>query len=124
MRVLGLAQYLERAGEAEIRGIHIAAMRRIENERHFGRFRILRTLGQGGVGIVFLAWDPALRRQVALKVPQPEALITPEARKRFLREARAAAGLDHPNIVPVYEGGTVGTVAYIASAYCPGPTLV
>ncbi len=89
----------------------------------FGRFRIIRTLGQGGFGIVFLAWDQALRRQVALKVPQPEALITPEVRKRFLREARAAAGLDHPNIVPMYEGGSVGTVAYIASAYCPGPTL-
>ena len=89
----------------------------------FGRFRILRTLGQGGFGIVFLAWDPALRRQVALKVPQPEALVTPEARKRFRREAQAAAGLDHPNIVPVYETGHVGTVAYIASAYCPGPTL-
>ncbi len=89
----------------------------------FGRFRILRTLGSGGFGIVFLAWDPALRRQVALKVPQPEAMVTPEARKRFLREAHAAAGLDHPNIVPVYETGTVGTVGYIAAAYCPGPTL-
>ncbi len=72
---------------------------------------------------MFLAWDPALRRQVALKVPQPETLVTPEARKRFLREAHAAAGLDHPNIVPVYESGQIGTVDYIASAYCPGPTL-
>jgi eukaryotic-like serine/threonine-protein kinase len=89
----------------------------------FGRFRIRKTLGQGGFGIVFLAWDPALRRQVALKVPQPETLVTPEARKRFLREAHAAAGLDHPNIVPVYESGSVDTITYIASAYCPGPTL-
>ena len=72
---------------------------------------------------MFLAWDPALRRQVALKVPQPETLVTPEARKRFLREAHASATLDHPNIVPVYESGSVGTVAYIASAYCLGPTL-
>jgi WD40 repeat protein/serine/threonine protein kinase len=89
----------------------------------FGRFQIIRTLGQGGFGIVFLAWDPALRRQVALKVPQPETLVTPEARKRFQREAHAAAGLDHPNIVSVYETGSVGSVTYIAAAYCAGPTL-
>jgi WD40 repeat protein/serine/threonine protein kinase len=92
-------------------------------DRRFGRFEILQTLGQGGFGIVFLAWDPTLRRQVALKVPQPETLMTPEARKRFQREAHAAAGLDHPNIVPVYETGSVGSVTYIAAAYCPGPTL-
>ena len=91
------------------------------DDRRFGRFQILRTLGQGGFGIVFLAWDPALRRQVALKVPQPETFVTPEARKRFQREAHAAAGLDHPNIVPVYESGSVGSVAYIAAAYVPGP---
>jgi hypothetical protein len=89
----------------------------------FGRFEILKTLGQGGFGIVFLAWDPALRRKVALKVPQPGALVTPEAQRRFLREAHAAAGLDHPHIVPVYETGTVDSISYIASAYCEGPTL-
>jgi WD40 repeat protein/serine/threonine protein kinase len=95
----------------------------VEGTNRFGRFEIRQTLGQGGFGVVFLAWDPALRRQVALKVPQPEALVAPEARKRFLREAHAAATLDHPNIVPVYESGSVGSVAYIASAYCPGLTL-
>ena len=94
-----------------------------EVDRQFGRFQILRALGQGGFGIVFLAWDPALHREVALKVPQPETLMTPEARKRFQREAHAAAGLDHPNIVPVYETGSIGSVTYIAAAYCPGPTL-
>jgi WD40 repeat protein/serine/threonine protein kinase len=89
----------------------------------FGRFEILETLGQGGFGIVFRAWDPALKRTVALKVPQPEALVNPENRRRFLREAHAAAGLDHPNIVPVYETGTVGSVSYIAAACCEGPTV-
>jgi WD40 repeat protein/serine/threonine protein kinase len=89
----------------------------------FGRFEIRRTLGRGGFGIVFLAWDPELRRHVALKVPQPEVLASPEARRRFLREAHAAGGLDHPNIIPVYQAGTVGSVYFIASAYCEGPTL-
>ncbi len=91
--------------------------------QQFGRFEILGTLGRGGFGIVFLAWDPTLRRRIALKVPQPESLMTPEARKRFQREAHAAAGLDHSNIVPVYESGSVGTISYIAAAYVEGPTL-
>jgi WD40 repeat protein/serine/threonine protein kinase len=88
-----------------------------------GRFQIQRELGRGGCGVVFLAYDPKLRRQVALKVPRPEALFSPELRARFQHEARAAAALDHPNVVPVYEAGEEGSVCYIASAYCPGFTL-
>src|SRR5262249_4325701 len=89
----------------------------------FGRFRLVRELGRGGCGIVFLAFDPRLRREVRLKVPRLEALLPPEARRRFLLEAQVAAGLDHPNVVPTYEAGEIGEVCYIASAYCPGPTL-
>ncbi len=88
-----------------------------------GRFRARRELGRGGYGIVFLAYDPQLGREVALKVPRAEAVLTPELRERFLREARAAAVLDHPNVVPVFDAGEVGPVCYIASAYCPGTTL-
>jgi hypothetical protein len=88
-----------------------------------GRFRLRRELGRGGQGIVFLAFDPALHREVALKVPRLECLMTAELRQRFLREARAAASLDHPNLVPVYDVGEAGGVCYIASAYCPGPSL-
>jgi serine/threonine protein kinase/tetratricopeptide (TPR) repeat protein len=90
---------------------------------HLGRFEIRRELGRGAFGMVFLAYDPQLGRDVALKVPRPEALVTADLRQRFVREARAAAGLDHPNLVPVYEAGEVGPVCYIASAYCPGTTL-
>ncbi len=88
-----------------------------------GRFRILRPLGGGGGGMVFLAFDPTLRREVALKVPRPEALLTPELRRRFLREGRAAAALDHPNLVPLFEAGEVNGLGYIVSAYCPGSDL-
>jgi WD40 repeat protein/serine/threonine protein kinase len=88
-----------------------------------GRFRIVRELGRGGFGVVHLATDPLLRRPVAVKVPRPEALFTPELRRRFLREARAAAGLSHPNIVPVFDSGEVGALCYLVSAYCPGGTL-
>jgi tetratricopeptide (TPR) repeat protein len=88
-----------------------------------GRFAIRRELGRGGFGVVFLAFDPQLSREIALKVPRAEVLVTEDFRERFLREARAAAGLDHPNLVAVHEAGTVGAVCYIAYAYCPGTTL-
>jgi serine/threonine-protein kinase len=88
-----------------------------------GRFEIRRELGRGSFGVVFLAYDPQLRRAVALKVPRPEALVTPELRERLVREARAAAVLHHPNVVPVHEAGEAGPVCYIVSEYCPGVTL-
>ena len=88
-----------------------------------GRFRIVRLLGQGGSGLVFLAQDTELGRYVALKVPRPETLFTPELRRRFLQEAQAAAALSHPGIVPVYDAGSLGPICYIASEYCAGPTL-
>jgi serine/threonine protein kinase/tetratricopeptide (TPR) repeat protein len=88
-----------------------------------GRFELRRELGRGGFGVVFLAYDPRLAREVALKVPRADALASPKLRERFQLEARAAASLDHLHIVTVYEAGEVGPVCYIASAYCPGPTL-
>jgi WD40 repeat protein len=88
-----------------------------------GRFQLRRELGRGGFGIVYLAHDPRLGREVALKVPHPDALVSPHLRERFHREARAAAALDHPNLVPVYEVGEEGPVCFLVSAYCPGLTL-
>ena len=88
-----------------------------------GRFELRRQLGKGGCGIVFLAYDPRLHREVALKIPRPEMLLSPDARKRLIREALAAAEFDHPNLVPVYETGEIGPVCFIATAFCPGQTL-
>ena len=94
----------------------------IETAR-IGRFEILEELGRGGHGIVLLAYDPTLKRQVALKVPRPEVLASREMRERFIREANAAARLTHPAIVQVYELGDAGPICYIAAEYCPGQTL-
>lgn len=88
-----------------------------------GRFELRRQLGKGGCGIVFLAFDPKLRREVALKIPRPELLLSPDARRRLVREALAAAEFDHPNLVPVYETGEIGPICYVATAFCPGQTL-
>lgn len=89
----------------------------------FGRYEIIRELGRGGHGIVFLASDPAIKRQVALKVPRPEVLGSDELRTRFLREAEATARLDHPNILPLYEVGSDGPICFTAAAYCDGGSL-
>ena len=94
-----------------------------EHPTELGRFVIRRELGRGSFGIVYLAYDPRLRRELALKVPRGEVLLSSELRARFRNEAMAAAGLDHPNIVAVYEAGEEGPCCFIASAYCPGITL-
>lgn len=89
----------------------------------FGRFQILRELGRGGFGVVYLAHDPVLRRQVALKIPRMDAILTAKPRERFLREARAAARLNHPHIAIVYEVGEIGPFPYMAGAYYEGGNL-
>lgn len=91
--------------------------------QRIGRFQIIKELGRGGHGVVFLVHDPRLNRRVALKVPRPEALMTSDLRRRFLREAEAAAALNHPNIVPIFEQGSVGPICYVASVFCEGPSL-
>jgi WD40 repeat protein len=100
-----------------------AAATRQPAPTHLGRFEIRRELGRGSFGVVYLAYDPRLHREVALKVPRPEALVTPELRARFRHEGLAAASQDHPNLVPVYEAGEEGSICYLASAYCAGTSL-
>jgi hypothetical protein len=87
-----------------------------------GRFVIRDLLGEGAAGLVFLADDPLLQRQVALKIPKFAAADT-QRDERFLREAKSAARLRHPAIVAVYEGGWAGHELYIASEYVSGRTL-
>ena len=73
--------------------------------------------------MVFLADDPDLGRQVALKMPRIEVLSQGGSWRRFLREARAASRLDHANLVPILEAGRAGPAAYIASVFVDGPSL-
>jgi hypothetical protein len=90
---------------------------------HFGRFRIERELGRGGMGVVLQAYDPKLRRRVALKIPRIELLADDDKLQRFQDEAKAAGKLDHPHIVPIFEAGSLGPTTYIVSAFCGGPDL-
>ncbi|MBX9623861.1 MAG: serine/threonine protein kinase, partial [Gemmataceae bacterium] len=88
-----------------------------------GRYVLVGRLGAGAFGTVYKAYDPQLKRHVALKVPNPGALANPKHAERFLREAQAAAGLSHPNIVSVYDAGRDGDRFYIAAAFIDGRPL-
>ena len=100
----------------------------IELPRRFGRYRILKRLGQGAMGAVYLVHDSELHRRVALKVPhfRLDENAAPADRHdldRFYREARAAARLDHPNLCPVYDVGQLDGIPYIIMAYIKGRPL-
>jgi serine/threonine-protein kinase len=88
-----------------------------------GRYRVERRLGRGGMAEVFLARDLRLDRLIALKVLAPALSSDPAFVARFRREAQAAAGLSHPNIVAVYDWGEALGSYYIAMEYAPGRTL-
>ncbi|HEU5063169.1 MAG TPA: PASTA domain-containing protein [Solirubrobacterales bacterium] len=87
------------------------------------RYRVLRRIGSGGMADVWLAEDSHLQRQVGLKVLHRRYLQDPQFVERFQREAEHAAGLQHPNIVAVFDRGQDGDVNYIAMRYVEGPTL-
>jgi ABC-type transport system substrate-binding protein len=88
-----------------------------------GSYRIESVLGQGGMGVVYLARDLRLDRPVALKLLTPELAGDRRFRDRFERESRLAASIDHAGIVPVYEAGDAGGVTYIAMRYVEGSDL-
>jgi serine/threonine protein kinase/Flp pilus assembly protein TadD len=88
-----------------------------------GHFRVLEKLGEGGMGVVYRAEDLTLRRQVALKFIGPRAIGRGDQRGRLLREAQAAAALDHPNICPIYAVEERGEEIFIVMALAEGTNL-
>jgi serine/threonine-protein kinase len=88
-----------------------------------GEYSIERELGRGGMGIVYLARDVKLDRDVAIKVLPTDLAHTDEARERFLREARTAASLSHPHIVPIHRVGEAGGFVFFVMTYVEGETL-
>ena len=88
-----------------------------------GEYSLQRELGRGGMGVVYLARDVQLDRDVAIKVLPTHLAHTAEARARFLREARTAAGLSHPNIVPIHRVGEASGFVFFVMSYVEGETL-
>jgi formylglycine-generating enzyme required for sulfatase activity len=92
--------------------------------QQIGRYRVVKVLGKGGFGVVYLAHDDQLSRPVAIKVPHRELVARPEIASLYLTEARAVAGLDHPHIVPVFDVGCTEEFPFFCvSKYIDGCTL-
>lgn len=97
-------------------------------ERHdggLGRYRIMDTLGAGAMGVVYLAYDPRLKRNVALKLIRPELLARGDepVRGRLLREARLLASLSHPNVLTIFDADATSDSIFLATEYVEGATL-
>ena len=89
----------------------------------FGRYEIGELLGEGGMGAVYRAFDSHLEREVALKIPRFDATADPEAIDRFVREARATAKIEHPNICTIYDAGEIDGMSYLTMALVDGDSL-
>jgi serine/threonine protein kinase len=90
---------------------------------HIGRYKVLNSIGVGGMGEVFLAVDIELGRFVALKVLPSEVSNDKERIRRFILEAKAASALNHPNILTIHETGSTNGTRFIVSEFIKGKTL-
>jgi len=88
-----------------------------------GRYSLERELGRGGMGVVYLAREVRLDRPVAIKLLPPSKTADPRLRERFLREARTAAKLSHPNVIPIHAVEEIGEFVFFAMAFVEGETL-
>jgi serine/threonine protein kinase len=112
--------------ETMVEGSHAGDKARLSHDAprtQFGRYRILKELGRGAMGAVYLAHDEQLDREIALKIPQFGQDLNPDLLERFYREARAAAALRHPGICPVYDVGEIDGQHYITMAFIKGRPL-
>ncbi|HZI47712.1 MAG TPA: protein kinase, partial [Pyrinomonadaceae bacterium] len=105
---------------AELLGTHKSAL---ESGQQIENYRIVRQLGSGGMGEVYLAEDIRLNRKVALKLLPAHFTVNPDRVRRFEREARAASALNHPNIVTIYEIRQSDSTHFIATEFVDGKTL-
>ncbi|MBA2260190.1 MAG: protein kinase, partial [Acidobacteria bacterium] len=116
--------FMEQPAAAEVASVIIKAeTKHLEAGKCFGHYEIIEQIGAGGMGEVYLAEDTRLERKTALKI-LPGAVAQDEDRmQRFVREAKSASGLNHPNIITIYEIGETDNTHFIAAEYIEGDTL-
>lgn len=129
-RLLAAHDEVSAAGPGFPGGIHARPVRALIDapapaaRAHIGRYPVVRPLGQGGMGVVYLAHDPLLNRPVAIKLLSPHLGRSPAAVRRLTAEARLISALDHPNIAAVHEiGETDDGQSFIVMGYYQGETL-
>src|SRR5262245_3942320 len=92
-------------------------------DQTLGHYRVESKLGEGGMGVVYRAFDTHLDRPVAIKVLRPDAVANPERKRRFVQEAKAASALNHVNIIHIYDISAAEGVDFMAMEYVEGKTL-
>ncbi len=100
--------------------VHNTFISGLENARNLGRYKLLKKIGQGGTGVVYLARDSFIQRRVAVKISKP---VSTGSRKRMFLEAQSAGRLSHPNILAIYDTGVFNKFCYIIMEYVNGGTL-
>ncbi|MFC2161843.1 protein kinase [Acidobacteriota bacterium] len=115
--------FSEKYARSHTKTLHTPVKDLIKGKTFADRYQLIEELGRGGMGIVYKAEDTKLKRTVALKFLPPELTHIPEVKERFMREAQAAAALDHPNICTVHEFDEAKEKTYISMAYIEGQNL-
>lgn len=121
--LFGLGRILRGEEAADASSHHLLEQDQDLPFERLGEFRLIRRLGHGGMGVVYLAEQESLQRLVAIKLLRPELTGSPEAEVRFRREVKAVAQLSHPNIVTVFGSGEEQGVKYLAMEWVPGRGL-
>lgn len=115
--------FMEDPAIGEFGGVITGNNNKLRVGQNFSHYNILKLLGRGGMGEVYLAEDTSLERKVALKILPSVFALEAERLRRFVREAKAVSALNHPNILTIYETGETDDTNYIASEYVEGETL-
>ncbi len=119
----GAESFMETPAVAKVAGAFEAEAKVLEKGKCFGHYEIIEQIGAGGMGEVYLAQDKKLDRKVAVKILNERFSRDESNLQRFIREAKSASGLNHPNILVIHEIGESGDAHYIVSEHIKGKTL-